>query len=72
MADHNNLYQLEPHSQLFTVRIWHNTGQTSEHVPYIQVKHVLSGETRYFSAWSPLIEYLLSKLNSLDRPQGHT
>lgn len=51
------------HSQLFTVRLWRDTGQSRERTPYMQVKHVLSGEARYFSAWPPLIDYLLTKLD---------
>jgi len=63
MNDETEVHQLQPHSQLFTVRLWRDTEQTSEVVPYMQVKHVLSGETRYFSAWPPLVAYLLSKLD---------
>lgn len=59
----------QPRSQLFTVRLWRDTEQTDERAPYMQVRHVLTGETRYFSAWPPLIDYLLSKLDSLPRSQ---
>lgn len=61
--------QPQPRSQLFTLRLWRDTEQTDERAPYMQVRHVLTGETRYFSAWPPLIEYLLSKLNSLYLPE---
>ena len=72
MTDDNDLHQPEPHSQLFTVRLWRDTGQTSERVPYMQVKHVLSGETRYFSDWPPLIDYMMGKLDSLHHPSEPT
>jgi len=59
----------QPHSQLFTVRLWRDTEQTDAPAPYMQVRHVLTGETRYFSTWPPLIDYLLSKLDSLPLPR---
>ncbi len=69
MSDDNDLHQPQPRSQLFTVRLWRDTGQSNERAPYMQVKHVLSGETRHFSAWQPLIDYMLDKLDSSHRPQ---
>ena len=65
MTEDNDLHQQEPHSQLFTVRLWRDTGQNDDQVPYMQVKHVLSGETRYFTAWVPLIDFMLGKLDAL-------
>ena len=59
----------KPHSQLFTVRLWRDAEQTDERAPYMQVRHVLTGETRYFSAWPPLIDYMLNKLDSLQLPE---
>lgn len=69
MIDKNDLHQPQPRSQLFTVRLWRDTGQSSERAPYMQVKHVLSGETRSFSTWQPLIDYMTNKLDSSLRPQ---
>ena len=69
MPDDTALPQSQARFQLFTVRLWRDTEQTDQSAPYMQVRQVLTGETRYFSAWSPLIEYLLSKLDSLPRPQ---
>ena len=57
------------HSQLFTVRLWRDAEQTDESALYMQVRHVLTGETRYFSAWPSLIDYLLSKLDPLQPPK---
>lgn len=54
-------------SQLFTVRVWVEEADADHCEVRMQVRHVLSGETRYFSAWPPLIVYLLSKL---DVPPG--
>ena len=72
VSDDYDLHQTEPHSQLFTVRCWRDAGQASEQAPYMQVKHVLSGETRYFSQWKPFIDYMLGKLDSLYLPQDPT
>ena len=69
MTNADDQYQPQPHSQLFTVRLWRDTEQSNERAPYIQVRHVLTGETRYFSAWPPLIDYLENKLDSLQTPR---
>ncbi len=69
MPDDTALPQSQAHSQLFTLRLWRDAEQTDQRAPYMQVRHVLTGETRYFSAWPPLIDYLLSTLDSLPRPQ---
>lgn len=70
VSENDDLHQPQPRSQLFTVRLWRDTRQSSERAPYMQVKHVLSGETRYFSNWQPLIDYMLNKLDSSHRPQA--
>jgi len=36
----------------------------------MEAKHVLSGETRYFSAWQPLIDFMRNKLDSVHRPEN--
>jgi len=69
MPDDTDPPQPQPRSQLFTVRLWRDTEQTDARAPYMQVRQVLTGETRYFSAWPPLIDYLLSKLDSLYLPE---
>jgi hypothetical protein len=37
-----------------------------EHEVRMQVRHVLSGETRYFRTWSDLVAFLLTKLPDPD------
>lgn len=59
----------QPRSQLFTLRLWRDGEQPQATIPYIQVRHVLTGETRYYSAWPPLIDYMTSKLDAFIRPQ---
>jgi hypothetical protein len=53
-------------SHLFTVRIWSEVlggGQTEWRG---QVRHVTSGETRYFRDWSSLVTYLVQMLEQLE------
>ena len=38
----------------------------SVQAPRMQVKHILSGETRYFREWSLLVAYLLAKVQAVD------
>ena len=56
-------------SQLFTVRVWVEEADAGRSEARMQVRHVLSGETRYFGAWPPLIDHLLSKLDAPPAPQ---
>ena len=69
MPDDTAQPQPQARSQLFTLRLWRDAEQTDARAPYMQVRHVLTGETRYFSAWPPLIDYLLSKLDSWQLPK---
>ena len=72
MSNDTNLHPqegMQPRSQLFTLRLWRDTGQPQTAIPYIQVRHVLTGETRYYSAWPPLIDYLINKLDAFHYPQ---
>lgn len=51
-----------PRTHLFTVRLWvEKLGNGQEEVR-MQVKHVLSGETRHFREWPLLVAYLLAKM----------
>jgi hypothetical protein len=55
-------------SQLFTVRVWCEQAEHDVQAVRIQVRHVLTGETRYFSAWPPLIDYVQAKLDHPSDP----
>lgn len=51
-----------PRSHLFTVRLWvEELGDGQEEVR-MQVKHVLSGETRYFRDWSQAVAFITARL----------
>lgn len=49
-------------SALFTVRLWREALGAEPGMVCMQVKHVLSGETRYFRDWSQLTAYLEDKV----------
>ncbi len=59
--DTHEPHQLHPQSHLFTVRLWAEAFGEGQREVRMQVKHVLSGETRYFRDWSLLVTYLLEK-----------
>ncbi|MEZ4736749.1 MAG: hypothetical protein R3E79_57445 [Caldilineaceae bacterium] len=54
-----------PLSALFTVRLWQEMIGAEPGPVCMQVKHVLSGETRYFRDWTQLIDYLEGKLEAV-------
>lgn len=55
------------HSTLFTIRLWQEALDPAPGETRMQVKHVLSGETRYFRDWTHLAEYLQQKLYETDQ-----
>ena len=54
--------QGHPQTHLFLVRLWVEPFADDQHEVRMQVKHVLSGETRYFRSWSDVVAFLLAKL----------
>ena len=64
MPDDTALPQSQAHSQLFTLRLWHDAEQTDQRAPYMQVRHVLSAETRFLRDWTAVTAYMMSKLDS--------
>lgn len=59
-----------PDPQLFTVRIWMEPLGHDQIELRGQVRHVLSGETRYFREWPALLKYLASKLDTDSIPES--
>ncbi len=45
----------------FTLRVWCETQESGEQAIRIEVKHILTGETRYFAEWAGLAAYLAAK-----------
>jgi len=58
--------QRHPRTHLFTVRLWVEPFGNDQRELRMQVKHVLSGETRYFRAWAEVVAFLLAKTKALD------
>jgi hypothetical protein len=57
---------LRPRSSLFTVRLWGAELGGDEREVRMQVRHVLTGETRYFRDWSEVEAYLLAKVQDVE------
>ncbi len=60
------LDQPHPRTYLFTLRLWIEPVGDNQGEVRIQVQHLLSGETRYFRAWSDVVAFLLTKLRALN------
>ena len=58
----------QQHSQLFTVRLWTEELGDGRREWRGQVRHVTSGETRYFREWPTLIAWLVAMLPD---PESH-
>jgi hypothetical protein len=56
-------------STLFTLRLWVEEVGEGEREVRMQVKHIVSGETRYFRDWAEVMAFLMVKLSS-DRRRG--
>ena len=50
----------EPHSHLFTIRLWLEDLGDGQVEWRGSVQHVISGELRYFRDWPALIEFLIA------------
>lgn len=61
---------LYPSTHLFTVRLWVEALGEGQGEVRMQVQHVLSGETRYFREWKPLISYLLTTMQEVEHNIG--
>jgi hypothetical protein len=55
-----------PRTHLFLVRLWVEPLVDNQGEVRMQVRHVLSGETRYFRTWSDLVAFLLTRLPASD------
>ena len=58
----------QPHQRthLFTVRLWVELSGDDQREVRMQVRHVLSGETRYFRTWPEVVAFLLAQLQAVD------
>ena len=53
-------------SHLFTLRVWYTEPTSDAQELRVQVKHVLTGEVRYFRDWSTIAAYILGKFDDRD------
>ena len=63
-------HSLYPKTHLFTVRLWTEALGHGQEDVRMQVKHVLSGETRYFRDGWLLLTYLLTKMQEVECASG--
>jgi len=50
-------------SQLFTIRVWLETDADNQRQWRGKLRHIPSGEIRYFRGWAALIPLILDMLN---------
>jgi len=62
--------QGHPRTHLFLIRLWLEPLADDQREVRMQVKHVLSGETRYFRAWPDVAAFLLAKQQELEAVRG--
>jgi len=55
-----------PRSYLFTVRVWEEELGGGRAEVRMEVRHVLSGETRHLRTWTELAAYMQAKIETLD------
>ena len=60
----------QPHSHLFTVRLWQEALGNDAYEVRMQVRHVLSGEIRYFREWLALVAYLRKIVHAANQSGG--
>jgi hypothetical protein len=58
--------QPHPRTHLFTVRLWVEPFADDRREVRMQVRHILSGETRYFRTWPDVVAFLLAQMQILD------
>lgn len=54
------------YSYLFTVRLWREGRCDGDSELRGEVRHVLTGEVRYFREWDALSTYLMNKVKELE------
>lgn len=59
-------HRLHPATHLFTLRLWVETFGDGQGEVRMQVKYILSGETRYFRDWGLLLTYLQTQMQEVE------
>ena len=55
-----------PRSYLFTVRVWREELGAGTDEARMQVRHLLSGETRFCRAWTELVAFMQAQMEAPD------
>jgi hypothetical protein len=66
MAEEPALETPSSQSHLFTIRVWWEEAEQRQPELRMQVRHVLTGEIRYFRDAPALLAYLAGKLDAPD------
>lgn len=62
---------MSPPSQLFLARVWKEPRGPGGNAIRVQIRHVLSGETRYFRRWRDVVAFVMQRLEAVDfEPPG--
>lgn len=51
-----------PPSQLFLARVWKEPRSRGGNAIRVQIRHVLSGETRYFRRWRDVVAFVMERM----------
>lgn len=57
-------------SHLFLARIWKESRSGEAGAVRVQVRHVLSGETRYFSRWQDVVRFVMERMEEESGSDG--
>ena len=57
-----------PPSHLFLARVWKEPRAQGGSPVRVQIRHVLSGETRYFHRWRDVVAFVMEQLEEKPEP----
>jgi hypothetical protein len=70
LMETDNPQPLHLQTHLFTVRLWVEVLGDAQTEVRMQVRHTVSGETRYFRDGELLLPYLLTKVQEIEQEGG--
>lgn len=59
-----------PRSQLFLARVWKEPRSRGGNAVRVQIRHVLSGETRYFRRWRDVVAFVMERMEEEEPEPG--
>lgn len=60
-------WSMYPRTQLYSLRLWIEPSNSSQSAVRMRVSHVLSGESRHFTAWPDAVTFMLSLFELANR-----